>query len=287
MSQIIHRKDSEVRQHFLFNKSSAQNLKPKILYAGELKPTASWNEQAHEHEFCEIVFVRSGVGIVQLEDKALPIGRGDILVYNPHVVHYEAGNDLSFYCFAINKIKLENLPENFLLEEGASPVIHTGSNADILEFYFAQLIAEAEQKLYYYDDISESLVRAILGYILRILAYGDKSYFKTNESYIQAKKYMDENYAEIKSISDICRSLYISRYYLTHLFKEYSGVSPIKYIITKRIELAKTLLTTTDLPIGEIALRTGYVEINSFIKTFKNIENLTPAAYRVKYKNKK
>ena len=97
---------------------------------------------------------------------------------------------------------------------------------------------------------------------------------------MQAKKFIDENYADIRSIDDICSSLYISRFYLTHLFKEYSGVSPLKYIIQKRIDFSKELLRTTELPIGEIALRAGYVEINSFIKTFKNVVNMTPHAYR-------
>ena len=45
MSNMIHRKNSEVRQHLMFNKSSAQILRPKILYAGELKRTVNWNEQ--------------------------------------------------------------------------------------------------------------------------------------------------------------------------------------------------------------------------------------------------
>ena len=50
--------------------------------------------------------------------------------------------------------------------------------------------------------------------------------------------------------------------------------------LQKRIDFSKELLRTTELPIGEIALRAGYVEINSFIKTFKNVENMTPHAYR-------
>ena len=52
----------------------------------------------------------------------------------------------------------------------------------------------------------------------------------------------------------------------------------------KRMEQAKKLLTETDLPISEISLLAGYAEVNSFIKTFKNIESVTPAAYRSAHK---
>ena len=263
MSNTIHRKNSEVRKHLLFTKSNAQNLKPKLLYAGELKHTENWNEQPHDHEFCEILYVRTGSGVIHLNEKTIDIAAGDIIVYNPFITHYESGNGLSFYFFGVHNIKLDNLPENHLLDDGVSPVIHTGNTSEILEFYFYQLVSEAERKLYYYDEISQSLVKAILSHILRILAYGDKSYFKTNESYMQAKKYIDEHFAEIKSINDVCSSLYISRFYLTHLFKDYSGVSPLKYIITKRMEQAQELLRTTDLAIADIALQTGDAEPNS------------------------
>lgn len=117
---------------------------------------------------------------------------------------------------------------------------------------------------------------------MRILANCDVQYFKTNEIYSTAKKYIDDNFTKIKSIDDICRNLYISHYYLTHLFKEYSGISPLKYLIIKRIEFAKHLLLCSDLPIEEIAFKCGYAEVNSFIKTFKKIESVTPAAYRSK-----
>lgn len=286
MEKTIHRNNSEIRNHLIFHKSSTQNLKPKVLYAGELKRSKNWVEQPHEHRFCEILYVRTGNGTVHLKDSEFKISAGDILVFNPHTLHYEVGNELSFYFFGVSKIKLDNLPENFLMEEGSSPLIHTGNTAPILENYFAQLVMEAERELYFYDDISVSLVKIILSHILRILTYGDKGYFKINESYLQAKQFIDENYANIKNIDDVCRSMYISRYYLTHLFKDYSGMSPLKYIITKRIELAKELLRTTDLPISEIALKTGYAEINSFIKTFKNVENITPYAYRSQVNNK-
>lgn len=287
MKNTLHRTDSEVRQHLTFHKNSTQSLKPKILYAGELKRTKTWSEQQHEHAFLEILFVRSGEGTVYINDEQMPIQKGDLLVFNPHLPHYESGENISFFFFGVNNVKLENQPENYLLEDGVCPVFHTGDQAQTFETYFTELITEAERKLYYYDEISENLVKIILSHILRILAYGDESYFKTNESYRRAKEYIDNNYENIKSVDDVCNGMYISRYYLTHLFKEYSGMSPLKYILIKRMDHAKDLLTNTDMPISEIALRAGYAEVNSFIKTFKNIESVTPAAYRTAAKRSK
>lgn len=286
MKNDIHRKDSDIRQHLTFHKNSTQPLKPKILYVGELKRTKTWKEQQHEHDFLEILFVRSGEGSVFIDEKTIPIRTGDLLVFNPHLPHYEAGKELSFYFFGVSNIKLENLQNNYLLTEDACPVIHTENDAELFELLFSHLIDEANRKLYFYDEISSSIVKILLAHILRILAYDNESYFKTNESYKQAKDFIDNNFTNIKSVDDVCRHMYISRFYLTHLFKEYSGISPLKYILIKRMEQAKKLLVETDLSVSEIALLSGYAEVNSFIKTFKNIESTTPAAYRSAHKEK-
>lgn len=74
---------------------------------------------------------------------------------------------------------------------------------------------------------------------MRLFAQKDAENFKTNETYLSARKFIDDNYDTIESVEDVCKSVYISRYYLTHLFKDYGGVSPLRYIISKRMEKTK------------------------------------------------
>src|SRR5580704_8142238 len=54
------------------------------------------------------------------------------------------------------------------------------------------------------------------------------------------------------------RHLYRSKDYLMHLFREYAGESPIKYILRVRLEKAKALLADKHLRIGEIATQCGF-----------------------------
>jgi YesN/AraC family two-component response regulator len=58
------------------------------------------------------------------------------------------------------------------------------------------------------------------------------------------------------------------------------GVPPLKYMITKRITLAKELLSTTDLSVEEVALKCGYSDVTYFIKVFKKAEGITPIEYK-------
>jgi AraC-like DNA-binding protein len=75
----------------------------------------------------------------------------------------------------------------------------------------------------------------------------------------------------------------VSKYYLIHLFKEHTGKTPLQYIIQKKIDLAKRLLSTTTLPLYGVAVRLGYEDQNYFSKVFKRTENMTPMEYRRRF----
>ena len=278
----IHLQNTEVRKHYTVNKKSAGFNKVNLLYAGELKKTGNWKEELHSHAFCELVYVKAGAGVLRTAQGECCIRAGDLLLYGANFLHSEAsaeGEELALYFCGIDRLKLKDRAENTILGEG-TPILSTGELRGEFEKYFADLVREVQQKPYYYDEISAALVKIILDLALRLLAQKDEENFSTNDSYRHARKFIDENYEKIESIEDICRSVYISRYYLTHLFKEYGGVSPIQYVISKRMEKAKQLLSETALSVREIAEQTGYAETASFLKTFKKVENMTPSDFR-------
>lgn len=64
------------------------------------------------------------------------------------------------------------------------------------------------------------------------------------------------------------------------VYKAVFGISPIKDIIDNRLQNAKNLLIATNLSIGEISEKMGYLNTNHFIRQFKKAEQQTPLAYR-------
>ena len=54
------------------------------------------------------------------------------------------------------------------------------------------------------------------------------------------------------------------------------------YLLNLRLDLAKVMLTNTELPINEIGSRVGYPDANYFAKLFKNVTGRTPTQYRGK-----
>lgn len=72
----------------------------------------------------------------------------------------------------------------------------------------------------------------------------------------------------------------LSKDHFIRLFKADYGESPLQYINHRKIELAETLLATTDLNIKQIASRTGFDDHSYFIRLFRKTTGTTPATYR-------
>ena len=70
--------------------------------------------------------------------------------------------------------------------------------------------------------------------------------------------------------------------YFCRIFKAITHQSPMEYVIFYRIEQAANLLSTTDLPITEIAMECGFNDCSYFIRKFKNLKHTTPYKYRSK-----
>ena len=97
------------------------------------------------------------------------------------------------------------------------------------------------------------------------------------------REYIEENYNKDIRLDFLSLKYGISKYYLSHMFKEQYGTSVNNYVINMRITKAKHLLRFSDLSTTEIANRVGYEDVNYFIRSFKKVENITPGEYKKKW----
>lgn len=96
----------------------------------------------------------------------------------------------------------------------------------------------------------------------------------------QVKKLVEAHPDTDISLNEMARKVYISPCYLSSMFKNKAGISYKNYIINIKIEKAKELLTTTDLPIYEIATAVGYKSNQHFSHLFQAQTGLLPTEYR-------
>ncbi len=273
------------KRRISYTNADVIKLNTRCLYAGKLERVKKWQEKLHSHPFCEILFVFSGSGETVIDDRAYPIKKGDIIIYNRGTTHREstsAQSGLEMGFFGITDFHINELPKDCLISPSSAPVISTGEDEERLRFYFDTLVSEAEQEEKYNELIAKYLARLILIDILR-LADISEAKFVTNAIVSRIHSYVDNNFTTITTLDGICSELHVSRYYVSHVFKQYVGRSPMQYITEKRIELAKKLLQETDLTATEIGERCGYFDHALFFKAFKRVSGVTPMAFRASH----
>ena len=92
--------------------------------------------------------------------------------------------------------------------------------------------------------------------------------------------YLNEHYQENVTVEQLAGIAHYSVAQFRKLFYALTRQSPSQYITNVRINVAKTLLSTTDRRICDIAADTGFFDHSHFIRTFRRATGLTPAKYR-------
>lgn len=82
------------------------------------------------------------------------------------------------------------------------------------------------------------------------------------------------------SLEDIAGQVYLSKSYLSSIFKQEMGMSISTFINRVRVERCKRLLRETNLPLAQIAAEYGFEDQSYFSKVFKRFTGMTPKQYR-------
>lgn len=83
------------------------------------------------------------------------------------------------------------------------------------------------------------------------------------------------------SLSELASGLYISKDYLRQVFRKEYGLSPMRYMIQKRIEHACHLLKGANMSISEVAQQCGFDDPYYFSRLFKKIMGVPPTKYNL------
>jgi len=100
----------------------------------------------------------------------------------------------------------------------------------------------------------------------------------------KTREFIRTNYKKKIKLVDISKAIYLSPYYLSHIFKRETGVTLMEYLAKVRIEEAKYLLENTPLNTTRIAFQVGYSDQSYFCKVFKKSEGISPSDYRKRMK---
>ena len=140
--------------------------------------------------------------------------------------------------------------------------------------YFQILVRGKVYELFYHLMISEKLE------IFDVEAQGKKY-----RALRRITDYINENFCDSITLDTVAEQTGLSRYYVSHLFKELMNTTFINYLNELRLSRAGLLLRTTDTPVIEIAGKSGFNNISNFNRAFKIFHGTTPSKYRKREKS--
>ena len=271
-------------EHFYVKRSERESLvQPELIYTGLLADAPNWFNIQHSHDFCEILYVAGGAGEAILEGKKFRLAPGDLVVVNPGTLHEERSDakaPLRLIFLAIRDFAVPGLPAGCLSQEKYR-VLSCGEYRYKMDIYLRELLQETSSQIEFYQEISQGLVSALLVLVMRLIRINPEDEAALSQECQKIKEYLDQNFTSPITLDSLSETVYISKHYLSHLFKEQTGVSPIKYLTSKRMEKACELLSETELPVSEVSKAVGYENPLYFSQVFKRIYGISPVKYRM------
>jgi len=235
--------------------------------------TSSYITSMHAHKNFEMMLCTNGGGKIQFEDVAQDYTKGDLIILEPNILHFNAAatevNDIY--------LSIDNLPfsvDKILIAHDTSTGVFAQCLNQINYFYNLE-VSNKDVILYSFGEHLTNLI-VVLSAVKRcspvverlknsILKHFPESSFNINTLFEQ-----EENY---------------SANYLRRRFKQETGTSPQQFLINLRLTHAKKLLANNishgSLSISQIAYNCGYEDPLYFSHAFRACYGFSPKAFYV------
>ncbi|MFA9376850.1 MAG: helix-turn-helix domain-containing protein [Lachnotalea sp.] len=267
------------------------DLNPTVLFVGKGKMIK--NSRYHNHDFTEITFILSGNGQYCVEGSTYDVQAGDLLICNSGISHnnivINENEPTTEFFVGFTNYHFKNMPSNVISLGNDDYFIHTDAKLrqELIKCCYAMLAENETNQVGKYFMIKANLIQFLLLMIRQNIepqqsqeSYHFDSHFKSY-AVNQIITYLDAHYNEKISLDGIAQNMYLSSVYISKIFKDETGESPINYLIKIRLEKAKDMLISSgDDSIKEIANTVGYEDAYHFSKLFKKYYGVSPLHYK-------
>ena len=269
--------------------------------------------RTHTHDFIEIAYVYDGKGYHIYDDATYSVAKGDLYIINSRTPHcfYPTNKDNSEHlvvynlCFLPEFIDTINIRMSILTEltdimlykslyedkiiYAPDLKLSSSMRTEIEQLYEKMYMEFTSEEFNYMDILRLSLCELLLK-IHRF--YKINNTMSTNQHFRYRRQiisdciqYLQENYSQKITIEQLSNNFFLSKSYLSSLFRQATGSSVVEYLQHIRINKACELLTETDFSITEISTAVGYSDYRFFNKSFEKITGYTAQQFRKKAKS--
>lgn len=253
----------------------------RLLYVSTAKYGGDWHSLMHTHTCTELFFVVGGQGRFHVEGSLLPVTTDDLMIVNPSVAHTEMSLNQSPLEYIVLGVEGLEFAAAGKTDRGYNLYSLSGSRDEVLP-YLRGMLREIEIKQKGYEVVCQDLLEVL---VIKLMRHTDFSLTVTpgrreSRECAAVKRYLDGHFKESLTLDDLATLAHVNKYYLVHAFRREYDTTPINYLIDRRIQESKHLLSDTDHSLTQISQMMGFSSPSYFSQSFRRVANMSPLEYR-------
>lgn len=248
------------------------------------------------HDGIEMYYIERGEGLYLVGDRAYPLRPGTLIIIRPFTLHKVLqANSEGNICRSVLMWKEELLKADWPAHQ-PYPLEHMPENG--CRVFFEPGLQERVRNIYH--SLNEEWTGRKSGYLsviaclikeLLLLAYRSCQSAEEEAAAIPQPQdlpreisylvqYISGHFQNELALEQLGTLVHMNPSYLSALFHKHVGLTITRFIAVKRIHYAKKLLRETGMSVTDIAYQCGFNHPTYFNKTFKRLEQTSPASYR-------
>lgn len=224
-----------------------------------------------------LIYITEGSLFFNSCGKSVHLKPFDAIVLPPNTPYFQGldkNEELNYLWAHFTGSNAEGILKQFDIK--TYPHIHRVSPNNHLQTRFQRLFDCFLKR----DEFLEIDLSASFEKLLIELARATKASDTPRVSLSKSVSYINNSYNTQIKIPDLAKMDGLSMTQYNLHFKNQMGLSPTKYIISLRMNLAKELIEESNLPLNQISSMCGYEDYNFFAKVFKQFTGISPRKYR-------
>ncbi len=271
--KIVYMETEPARKHSRLNVFLAGTTMPNPDYA------VCHNETVvHELSRFQFEYVTAGKGYVEIGGTTYTVRAGDLFFINkwsPNLYYTDKNDLLEKEFITVSGSLVEGLVQIYQLHSA-----FLSRRTDALDI-FRQIHQALSQIEFLGRDKTFEKVEFLLLQLIQKLAAEPFSLAEKNISTPEAMLEYIHHHLETKfTLEDMSQYFFLSKAQLIRIFKARYHITPIQYVILKRIETSMYLLENSNLSIKDIAERLAFSDSKHYTKTFTRLTGVAPIKYR-------
>lgn len=268
-----------------------QHMQSKTFEVFHYRETRHNTVQVHHHDFYEVYCFLGNETEFWVEGRTYRLRSGDLLLINPMEFHrpISIGKDAVYERIVlwINKEYIERLQGNGVsltrcfdseLPTHTNLLRPSAAQRSLLLARLSELVRESYSTEYAAALCAEGIFLQLMTELNRIALRADaRPQTKEDPSSLvsQVAAYLNEHYNEDLSLERLAAQFYVSKYHLSHEFSRTVGTGVYRYLLLKRLFVARQQLSEGGSP-AEVCAACGFGDYTAFYRAFKAEYGISP-----------